>query len=123
MELVLPNNHVELEQDEMMYLDGGASIRTTATNARNAFNVMSSAGTVLAATAGAAAIATTIVSRIVGAIVGAIFGWWANFRSHASTAYHQAVQLVASRGGNSAVWMNISTNMVGWVTGMSTIRA
>jgi len=35
MEMVLPNNYVELEQEEMMYLDGGltmsaAQVRTTA---------------------------------------------------------------------------------------------
>lgn len=35
MELVLPNNYVELEQEEMMYLDGGWSGYTVARNLWN----------------------------------------------------------------------------------------
>lgn len=37
MELVLPNNYVEIEEDEMMYLDGG-SWSTFNKNMRGAFN-------------------------------------------------------------------------------------
>ncbi|WP_156018078.1 hypothetical protein [Streptococcus ruminantium] len=44
MELVLPNNYVALEEEEMMYLDGGLSIH----NSVVAFGVNSAVNTVIA---------------------------------------------------------------------------
>ncbi|MCD6631718.1 hypothetical protein LSG16_02570 [Lactococcus cremoris] len=37
-ELVLPQNYVELTEDEMMYLDGGWSVKILATNLKDLWN-------------------------------------------------------------------------------------
>ncbi|MGF3113630.1 hypothetical protein [Facklamia sp. P9177] len=48
MELVLPRNYVEIEQEEMMYLDGGLSLYkwTLSIPVNAAFNALLGGGTV-----------------------------------------------------------------------------
>lgn len=122
MTLQLPNNYVELEQEEMMYLDGGASLNTTAGAARNSLNVISTASTAAAVLAGAGALVGSFVSRVVGGILAAIGGWMNNLRNHASTAHHQANRIVGSHGVNARVRVTVSANWLGWITGMSVVR-
>ena len=120
MALQLPNNYVELEQDEMMYLDGGASVITTAAAARNSFNTLSTAAT----TGVALSAGLGLLGGILGKVVGLVTGSWFNaLRNHANTAHHQAVRIVASHGANRRVRATISSNWLGWVTGASVVKA
>ncbi|MFA9414537.1 MULTISPECIES: argininosuccinate lyase [unclassified Streptococcus] len=64
MELVLPNNYVALEQEEMMYLDGGDWIRDAAIG-------------VVAATVGAI-VGHGVRHSLVGAAIRLAGGWVAN---------------------------------------------
>lgn len=94
MELVLPNNYVALEQEEMMYLDGGFSILRwpVATAINIAFNGVLGGGAislvrnyirnyglrrVTSAIAGAAAryVGVRVANRVVGFALSAINGF------------------------------------------------
>ncbi|HGL8386976.1 TPA: SPH_0224 family bacteriocin-like peptide [Streptococcus pneumoniae] len=94
MELVLPNNYVVLEQEEMMYLDGGFSIPRwpVATAINIAFNGVLGGGTislvrnyirnyglrrVTSAIAGAAAryVGVRVANRVAGFALSAINGF------------------------------------------------
>ncbi|MGR5839305.1 SPH_0224 family bacteriocin-like peptide [Streptococcus pneumoniae] len=94
MELVLPNNYVVLEQEEMMYLDGGFSIPRwpVATAINIAFNGVLGGGAislvrnyirnyglrrVTSAIAGAAAryVGVRVVNRVAGFALSAINGF------------------------------------------------
>lgn len=94
MELVLPNNYVVLEQEEMMYLDGGFSIPRwpVATAINIAFNGVLGGGAislvrnyirnyglrrVTSAIAGAAAryVGVRVANRVVGFALSAINGF------------------------------------------------
>ncbi|HGR7314571.1 TPA: hypothetical protein ACL55X_002014, partial [Streptococcus pneumoniae] len=70
MELVLPNNYVALEQEEMMYLDGGAYLSKSACQGICAALAMSS-GTFIALT-GAAVLTKKLINYIK---VGGLGGW------------------------------------------------
>ena len=85
MELVLPLNHVELDQEEMMYLDGGAQqsfhwwgvrFTMTAAESRNfqhqlSLYIAGAAG--FAGVSGALKIAPGVIG---GAIAGTVAQWW-----------------------------------------------
>ncbi|SNG61081.1 Uncharacterised protein [Streptococcus pneumoniae] len=94
MELVLPNNYVDLEQEEMMYLDGGVSIPRwpVATAINIAFNGVLGGGAislvrnyirnyglrrVTSAIAGAAAryVGVRVANRVAGFALSAINGF------------------------------------------------
>ena len=94
MELVLPNNYVDLEQEEMMYLDGGFSILRwpVATAINIAFNGVLGGGAislvrnyirnyglrrVTSAIAGAAAryVGVRVANRVAGFALSAINGF------------------------------------------------
>ncbi|CJT49419.1 SPH_0224 family bacteriocin-like peptide [Streptococcus pneumoniae] len=94
MELVLPNNYVDLEQEEMMYLDGGFSIPRwpVATAINIAFNGVLGGGAislvrnyirnyglrrVTSAIAGAAAryVGVRVANRVAGFALSAINGF------------------------------------------------
>ncbi|HEW4063210.1 TPA: SPH_0224 family bacteriocin-like peptide [Streptococcus pneumoniae] len=94
MELVLPNNYVALEQEEMMYFDGGFSIprRPVATAINIAFNDVLGGGAislvrnyirnyglrrVTSAIAGAAAryVGVRVANRVAGFALSAINGF------------------------------------------------
>ncbi|MDG9367266.1 SPH_0224 family bacteriocin-like peptide [Streptococcus pneumoniae] len=94
MELVLPNNYVVLEQEEMMYLDGGFSIPRwpVATAINIAFNGVLGGGAislvrnyirnyglrrVTSAIAGAAAryVGVRVANRVAGFVLSAINGF------------------------------------------------
>ncbi|HEW9199708.1 SPH_0224 family bacteriocin-like peptide [Streptococcus pneumoniae] len=94
MELVLPNNYVVLEQEEMMYLDGGFSIPRwpVATAINIAFNGVLGGGAislvrnyirnyglrrVISAIAGAAAryVGVRVANRVAGFALSAINGF------------------------------------------------
>lgn len=94
MELVLPNNYVVLEQEEMMYLDGGFSILRwpVATSINIAFNGVLGGGAislvrnyirnyslrrVTSAIAGAAAryVGVRVANRVAGFALSAINGF------------------------------------------------
>ncbi|HEU6591872.1 TPA: SPH_0224 family bacteriocin-like peptide [Streptococcus pneumoniae] len=94
MELVLPNNYVALEQEEMMYLDGGFSILrwSVATAINIAFNGVLGGGAislvrnyirnyglrrVTSAIAGAAAryVGVRVANRVAGFALSAINGF------------------------------------------------
>lgn len=94
MELVLPNNYVVLEQEEMMYLDGGFSIPRwpVATAINTAFNGVLGGGAislvrnyirnyglrrVTSAIAGAAAryVGVRVANRVAGFALSAINGF------------------------------------------------
>ncbi|HGS2313177.1 TPA: SPH_0224 family bacteriocin-like peptide [Streptococcus pneumoniae] len=94
MELVLPNNYVVLEQEEMMYLDGGFSIPRwpVATDINIAFNGVLGGGAislvrnyirnyglrrVTSAIAGAAAryVGVRVANRVAGFALSAINGF------------------------------------------------
>ncbi|HEU4197318.1 TPA: hypothetical protein VVL48_001322 [Streptococcus pneumoniae] len=70
MELVLPNNYVALEQEEMMYLDGGAYLSKSACQGICAALAMSP-GTFIALT-GAAVLTKKLINYIK---VGGLGGW------------------------------------------------
>lgn len=70
MELVLPNNYVALEQEEMMYFDGGAYLSKRACQGICAALAMSS-GTFIAL-AGAAVLTKKLINYIK---VGGLGGW------------------------------------------------
>ncbi|VFI35796.1 Membrane protein [Streptococcus pneumoniae] len=70
MELVLPNNYVALEQEEMMYLDGGAYLSKRACQGICAALAMSP-GTFIAL-AGAAVLTKKLINYIK---VGGLGGW------------------------------------------------
>lgn len=70
MELVLPNNYVALEQEEMMYLDGGAYLSKRACQGICVALAMSS-GTFIAL-AGAAVLTKKLINYIK---VGSFGGW------------------------------------------------
>ena len=122
MELVLPLNHIELEQDEMMYLDGGwsRSQNRTAASARDLFRRTSAAASV--------GVAVSLVLGVVGSVIGKVFAvvagsWLNNVRSHASRAHTAAINIVSRHGGNRRVRVTLSGTWLGTITGMSVVTA
>jgi len=118
MELVLPLNHVELEQEEMMYLDGGwsRSQNKSASAARDLFRRTSAAASV--------GIAVSLILGVVGSVIGKIFAvvagsWLNNVRTHASRAHTTAVGIVSRHGANQRVRVTLSGTWLGTITGMS----
>ena len=118
MELVLPHNHVELEQEEMMYLDGGwsRSQNKSASAARDLFRRTSAAASV--------GIAVSLILGVVGSVIGKIFAvvagsWLNNVRTHASRAHTTAVGIVSRHGANQRVRVTLSGTWLGTITGMS----
>lgn len=123
MELVLPKNYVEIEQEEMMYLDGGASIITTAGIARTSFNVLSTASTAAVALAADFGQLGGIMSRVVGRVVGRLAGTWFNaLQINSNQAFHQASEIVASAGINRRVRATITANWLGLITAASVVK-
>ena len=118
MELVLPLNHVELDQEEMMYLDGGWSrsqIRT-ASSARDLMRRTSAAASV--------GVAVSLVLGVVGSVLGKIFAvvagsWLNNVRNRASRAHTQAVNIVSRHGASRRTRVTVSGTWVGTITGIS----
>jgi len=119
MELVLPKNYVEIEQEEMMYLDGGASIITTAGIARTSFNVLSTASTAAVALAADFGQLGGIMRRVVGGLAGS---WFNALQINSNEAFHQASKIVASAGINRRVRATITANWLGWITAASVVK-
>ena len=117
MELVLPLNHVELEDEEMMYLDGGwsRSITETAGAARDRMRRGAAAASV--------GVAVSLVLGVVGSVIGKIFAvvagsWLNNVRKHAALAHTQAVNIVSRHGSSRRVRVTLSGTWVGTITSM-----
>ncbi|WP_282926701.1 hypothetical protein [Helcococcus kunzii] len=70
MELVLPNNYVEIEQDEMMYLDGGWSVTVN----RRSINQALAKGILAKGTLGSWAVASLgfALSGVLVAVAGTL---------------------------------------------------
>ena len=106
MEMVLPNNYIELEQEEMMYLEGGwTSTRTeTATQARNRFRNVATAAQIGQAVSIIKGTVNGMVKNAIGAIIGAaLTAWFTNVRSHASGAQVAAQNIINRNGANRMV--------------------
>ena len=117
MELVLPLNHVELDQEEMMYLDGGwsRSQNKTAGAARDLFRRTSTAASV--------GVAVSLVLGVVGSVIGKIFAvvagsWLYNVRRLASNAHGTASNIVARHGRNRRVRVTLTGTWLGTITSM-----
>jgi len=118
MTLRLPQNYVEIEQEEMMYLDGGGSSRITGTLGQlrsRLAQAINGSHIGIAGSVGAA-----LLLGKVGAILGGGMGaWFNNVRRHASTAHHQANQLITRHGINRRGTMTTTWTTGRWVTGIS----
>lgn len=74
--LVLPQNHTVIEQEEMMYLDGGMTF--TRQQSRTALKALGFATPQLAISAALTAVVVARVKRwagVKGGVVGMIIGW------------------------------------------------
>ena len=122
MELVLPKNYIEIEQDEMMYLDGGwTSTRTeTATQARNRFRNVASLAQVGQVLSVIKIGVSAAMKNVVGGIVGTLLGtWFTNVRSHSGDAQVAAQNIINRNGANRRVTWTSNWTWLGSLSGIS----
>lgn len=126
MEMVLPRNHVEIEQEEMMYLDGGASTthhwwgmsttmsKTESVNLQYYLSQATKFGyggsTIAGGIAGILAISVTGIGAIVAGAIGIIGVSYSVFYDMMENSLNKHT---TSRG----VVLNISRVSIFWSTG------
>jgi len=120
MTLKLPNHYVELEQEEMMYLDGGRTsiIRESASQMRTRLSRILNAGIAGAASSGLIAL-TGIAGKIIAVFSGP---WFVNAINRTSGAHSEVMNIISRHGASRRVEKRTTMNIVYWITGM-TVRA
>ena len=106
MEMVLPASYAVIEEEEMMYLEGGATarVRGTAGSIRTRLNAIiagSAAGQATVTGLGA------LLGGAIGAVVGFFVGssWFGTINSYSRTAHSQVSKIISKYGTRKAVVM------------------
>ncbi|MFM1534831.1 hypothetical protein ABGF49_05610 [Helcococcus ovis] len=105
MELVLPQNYVEIEQEEMEYLDGGVYVSQKTARDVLAAVAISPGSYILAATSYTAAIAAVKwVSKRFGGVFGWIAGTVLGILGSQVIEFGRALAYTALYGGRDISW-------------------
>jgi ABC-type multidrug transport system fused ATPase/permease subunit len=111
--LVLPQNCVAMQEEEMMYTEGGVSVTVNSTTGgiRTRLNTIiaaSLAGNVLSVAAGA------VIGNVVGAVVGFILGtaWFGAILGYARSAHSKVEGFITKYGTGKACSMTSTWSLI-----------